>query len=138
MFLKATAATGFPDPVLGAEEDTEAARHGAFLFAERRMSEVEVIEVRSDALQKRNVALACDTLMQTRAILDVAGVPYIWRICNVNIAHVECGGKIVLPYRRVRLPIGRSAVYETLNRWSTDENPYCDGGRCIATCQIET
>ncbi len=44
------------DPVLGAEEATEAARHGAFLFAERRMSEVEVIEVRSDALQKRNVA----------------------------------------------------------------------------------
>jgi hypothetical protein len=58
MFLKATAATGFPDPVLGAEEDTEAARHGAFLFAGRRVSEVEVIEVRSDALQKRAVAPA--------------------------------------------------------------------------------
>jgi hypothetical protein len=103
-----------------------------------RSLKCEATLCRNATLRWREKGEARDTLMQTRAIFDVAGVPYIWRICDVNIAHVECGGKIVLPYRRVRLPIGRSAVYETLNRWSTDENPYCDGGRCIATCQIET
>ncbi|WP_027820640.1 universal stress protein [Paraburkholderia bannensis] len=79
-------------PVLGAKEATEAARHGAFLFAEQCVSEVEVIEVLSDASQGRAVAFhspatlrrrekdeARDALMQTRAILDDAGVPYTWK-----------------------------------------------------------
>jgi len=79
-------------PVLGARGATEAARHGAFLFAERCVSEVEIIEVLDDVAQCRAVAFhspselhrrekqaALDALMQTRAILDDAGVPYTWK-----------------------------------------------------------
>lgn len=79
-------------PVLGARGATEAARHGAFLFAERCVSEVEIIEVLDDVAQGRAVAFhspatlhrrekqaALDALMQTRAILDDAGVPYTWK-----------------------------------------------------------
>jgi len=40
-------------PVLGARGATEAARHGAFLFAERCVSEVEIIEVLADAGDSR-------------------------------------------------------------------------------------
>lgn len=79
-------------PVLGARAATEAARHGAFLFAERCVSEVEIIEVLDDvalsravafhspaALHRREKQAALDALMQTRAILDDAGVPYTWK-----------------------------------------------------------
>lgn len=79
-------------PVLGAKGATEAARHGAFLFAERCVSEVEIIEVFDDVAQGRAVAFhspatlhrrekqgALDALMRTRAILDDAGVPYTWK-----------------------------------------------------------
>ena len=79
-------------PVLGARGATEAARHGAFLFAERCVSEVEIIEVLDDvakgravafhspaALHRREKQAALDALMQTRAILDDAGVPYTWK-----------------------------------------------------------
>ncbi|WP_233886856.1 universal stress protein [Paraburkholderia flagellata] len=79
-------------PVLGAKGATEAARHGAFLFAERCVSEVEIIEVLDDVAQGRAVAFhspatlhrrekqgALDALMRTRAILDDAGVPYTWK-----------------------------------------------------------
>ncbi|CAD6559109.1 hypothetical protein LMG27952_06798 [Paraburkholderia hiiakae] len=79
-------------PVLGARGATEAARHGAFLYAERCVSEVEIIEVLDDVTQGRAVAFhspatlrrrekqaALDALMQTRAILDNAGVPYTWK-----------------------------------------------------------
>ena len=79
-------------PVLGAKGATEAARHGAFLFAERCVSEVEIVEVLDDVTLSRAVAFhspamlrrrekhaALDALMQTRAILDEAGVPYTWK-----------------------------------------------------------
>ncbi|HTR10172.1 MAG TPA: universal stress protein [Paraburkholderia sp.] len=79
-------------PVLGARGATEAARHGAFLFSERCVSEVEIVEVLDDVAQGRALAFhsaatlhrrekqaALDALMQTRAILDDAGVPYTWK-----------------------------------------------------------
>lgn len=79
-------------PVLGAKGATEAARHGAFLFAEKCVSEVEVIEVLDELAQGRVAAFhsrsdlhrsekarSLDALMQTRAILDDAGVPYTWK-----------------------------------------------------------
>ncbi|RZF30448.1 universal stress protein [Paraburkholderia sp. UYCP14C] len=79
-------------PVLGDKDATEAARHGAFLFAEKCVSEVEVIEVLDDLAQGRSGAFhsrselhrsekerARDALMQTCAVLDDAGVPYTWK-----------------------------------------------------------
>nr|WP_274389515.1 universal stress protein [Paraburkholderia tagetis] len=79
-------------PVLGAKGATEAARHGAFLFAEKCVSEIEVIEVLDDLAQGRAVAFhspaalhrhekhaALDALVQTCGILDDAGVPYTWK-----------------------------------------------------------
>ncbi|NUX52612.1 universal stress protein [Paraburkholderia youngii] len=79
-------------PVLGDKEATEAARHGAFLFAENCVSEVEVIEVLDDLAQGRVGAFharselhrfekerARNALMQTCAVLDDAGVPYTWK-----------------------------------------------------------
>jgi nucleotide-binding universal stress UspA family protein len=79
-------------PVLGRKAAIEAARHGAFLFAERCVSEVEVIEVLDELTQSRASAFhswsalhrseknaSRDALMQTRAILDDAGVPYVWK-----------------------------------------------------------
>jgi nucleotide-binding universal stress UspA family protein len=78
-------------PVLGDKAATEAARHGAFLFAERCVAEVEIVEVLDEIAQGRVVAFhspatlrrqerdaACNALMQTRAILEDAGVPYTW------------------------------------------------------------
>lgn len=79
-------------PVLGHKGAIEAARHGAFLFAERCVSEVEVVEVLDElaqgrvaafhsrsALHRAEKARCLDALMQTRAILDEAGVPYTWK-----------------------------------------------------------
>ncbi|WP_306439158.1 universal stress protein [Pandoraea communis] len=79
-------------PVLGTQGATEAARHGAFMFTERCVSDVEIIEVLDDvthsravafhslgALHRREKQAARDALMQTRAILDDAGVPYTWK-----------------------------------------------------------
>lgn len=79
-------------PVLGTQGATEAARHGAFMFAERCVSNVEIIEVLDDATGSRAVAFhslsalrrrekhaARDALLQTRAILEDAGVPYTWK-----------------------------------------------------------
>lgn len=79
-------------PVLGAKGATEAARHGALLFAERCVAEVEIVEVLDDvalsravafhspaALHRREKQAALDALMRTRAILDNAGVPYVWK-----------------------------------------------------------
>jgi nucleotide-binding universal stress UspA family protein len=78
-------------PVLGDKAATEAARHGAFLFAERCVAEVEIVEVLDEIAQGRVVAFhspatlrrqekdaARNALMQTRAILEDAGVPYTW------------------------------------------------------------
>ncbi|WP_028218111.1 universal stress protein [Paraburkholderia oxyphila] len=79
-------------PVLGTKGATEAARHGAFLFSERCVSEVEVIEVLDELAEGRVSAFHSraelrraekertrDALMQTCAILDDAGVPYTWK-----------------------------------------------------------
>ena len=70
----------------------EAARHAAFLFAERCVSEVELIEVLEAAdqgraaafysrgeLRRREKQAMREALMQTRAILDDAGVPYTFK-----------------------------------------------------------
>lgn len=70
----------------------EAARHAAFLFAERCVSEVELIEVLDDAnqgraaafhspgdLRRREMWSVRDALTTTRAILDDAGVPYTFK-----------------------------------------------------------
>ena len=43
-------------PVLGHKGAIEAARHGAFLFAERCVSEVEVVEVLDELAQGRVAA----------------------------------------------------------------------------------
>ncbi|ALS67810.1 universal stress protein [Pandoraea apista] len=79
-------------PVLGTQGATQAARHGAFMFAERCVSEVEIVEVLDDAAGSRAVAFHSlsalrrrekqatrDALMQTRAVLEDAGVPYTWK-----------------------------------------------------------
>ncbi|MGF6656220.1 nucleotide-binding universal stress UspA family protein [Paraburkholderia youngii] len=79
-------------PVLDDKGALEAARHGAFLFAEKCVSEVEVIEVLDDLTQGRVAAFhsrsalrklekerSRDALTQTRAILDESGVPYTWK-----------------------------------------------------------
>jgi nucleotide-binding universal stress UspA family protein len=79
-------------PILCRGGAPEAARHAAFLFAERCVSEVELIEVLDEADQGRAAAfhsrsdLRCrekramrDALMRTRAILDDAGVPYTFK-----------------------------------------------------------
>lgn len=70
----------------------EAARHAAFLFAERCVSEVELIEVLEDAeqgraaafhsrgdLRRRETRLMRDALMRTRSILDDTHVPYTFK-----------------------------------------------------------
>ncbi|CAM2171685.1 Universal stress protein [Paraburkholderia sacchari] len=79
-------------PIIDRHGAQEAARHGAFLFAERCVSEVEIVEVLDDLGLDRSVAFHSigalrrlekqamqDALLQTRAILDDAGVPYTWK-----------------------------------------------------------
>jgi nucleotide-binding universal stress UspA family protein len=76
-------------PILCREGARQAARHAAFLFAERCVSEVELIEVLEPAdqgraaafhsrgeLRRREKRAMLEALMRTRAILDDAGVPY--------------------------------------------------------------
>jgi hypothetical protein len=79
-------------PILCRAGATEAARHAAFLFAEKCVSHVELIEVLEEsgegraaafhsrsALRLREKADMRDALLRTRAILDEAGVPYTWK-----------------------------------------------------------
>ncbi|WP_027797141.1 universal stress protein [Paraburkholderia acidipaludis] len=79
-------------PILDRNGALEAARHGAFLFAERCVSEVEIVEVLDEVGQDRSSAFRSrgelrrsekqamrDALLRTRAILDDAGVPYTWK-----------------------------------------------------------
>lgn len=79
-------------PIIDRRGAQEAARHGAFLFAERCVSAVEIVEVLDDfgrdrsvafhsigALRRREKQAMQDALAQTRAILDDAGVPYTWK-----------------------------------------------------------
>jgi nucleotide-binding universal stress UspA family protein len=76
-------------PVIHHDGALQAARHAAFLFAERCVSDVELVEVleapawaRASAFHSRGpLALyekrgVLSALTQTRAILDDAGVPY--------------------------------------------------------------
>jgi nucleotide-binding universal stress UspA family protein len=83
-------------PILDRNGAREAARHGAFLFAEHCVSEVEIVEVLDELGLDRSAAFHSigalrrfekdamrDALLQTRAILDDAGVPYTWRrVCG--------------------------------------------------------
>lgn len=79
-------------PILDRDGAPEAARHGAFLFAEHCVSEVEIVEVLDDVGDDRTAAFRSlaqlrlgekhamrDALLRTRAILDDAGVPYTWQ-----------------------------------------------------------
>jgi nucleotide-binding universal stress UspA family protein len=79
-------------PVLCQRGALEAARHAAFLFGEKCVSQVEVIEVLEDvgegravafqsrsALRRREKRAMRNALMRTRAVLDDAGVPYTWK-----------------------------------------------------------
>lgn len=79
-------------PVLYGGGAPEAARHAAFLFAERCVSEVELIEVLDDAnqgraaafhspgdLRRREMWSVRDALTTTRTILEDAGVPYTFK-----------------------------------------------------------
>ena len=77
-------------PIFDERGALEAARHGAFLFAEHCVSEIEVVEVLDDVEYDRTTAFwtivmrslqedaVRNALNQTRAILDDARVPYTW------------------------------------------------------------
>lgn len=89
-------------PVFDHHGAAEAARHSAFLFAERGMVEVEVVETtqRADsnhAASTRRRRRTRDMLDATCAILKDAGVPYRLRHApgpaeRSIAACVECGG----------------------------------------------
>jgi len=77
-----------------------AARHAAFLFSERCVSEVELLEVlapaeygRAAAFYSRNLLFRQEKramlsgLAQARAILDDAGVPYTSHVAIGDAAH---------------------------------------------------
>jgi hypothetical protein len=79
-------------PVLCKAGALEAARHAAFLFAEKCVGQVELIEVMDEVGEGRAVAFRsraalrrhekqsmCDALVKTCAVLDDAGVPYTWK-----------------------------------------------------------
>ncbi len=89
-------------PVIDRHGAAEAARHSAFLFAERGMVEVEVVETiqrtaASNGARKRWQRHGRDMLDATCAILKDAGVPYRLRHApgpaeRSIAACVECGG----------------------------------------------
>lgn len=96
-------------PVVDWHGAAEAARHSAFLFAERGMVEVEIVETVQDARDDRSARFwpaaelrarkqrLRDTLSATCAILEDAGVPYRLRHApgpaeRSIAACVECGG----------------------------------------------
>lgn len=79
-------------PVICQAGALEAARHAAFLFAEKCVAQVELIEVLEDtghgrtaafhsqsSLRRREKQSMRDALIGTRAVLDDAGVPYSWK-----------------------------------------------------------
>jgi nucleotide-binding universal stress UspA family protein len=78
-------------PVTNKNGALQAARHAAFLFAERCVSEVELVQVLEPFDEGRAAAfhslatlrlheerMMSKAMTQTRAILDDAGVPYHW------------------------------------------------------------
>jgi len=97
-------------PIVDQHGAAEAARHSAFLFAERGMVEVEIVETLRDASddraawfwsalepRMRKQRRIHDTLSATCAILEDAGVPYRLRHApgpaeRSIAACVECGG----------------------------------------------
>ena len=97
-------------PIVDPHGAAEAARHSAFLFAERGMVEVEIVETLRDASDDRSSWFRAalephirkqrrvrDTLSATCAILEDAGVPYRLRHApgpaeRSIAACVECGG----------------------------------------------
>jgi hypothetical protein len=102
-------------PVLSQSGATEAARHAAFLYAEKCVERVELIEVLEEtcdgrvaafrsraALHLREKAAMRDALMKTRAILDEAGVPYTWKrafgepATTIATYAASCGSDITL------------------------------------------
>ncbi|WP_240655988.1 universal stress protein [Paraburkholderia phosphatilytica] len=79
-------------PIVSRKGALEAARHGAFLFAEHCVSAVEIVEVLEEVGHSRTSAFRSlgelrrqekdemrDALLRTCAILDDAGVPYTWK-----------------------------------------------------------
>ena len=79
-------------PVLCQAGALEAARHAAFLFAEKCVAQVELIEVLEEVGEGRTVAFQSrsalrrreklsmrDALTRTCAVLEDAGVPYTWK-----------------------------------------------------------
>ncbi|CAH2932959.1 MAG: hypothetical protein CPSOU_6309 [uncultured Paraburkholderia sp.] len=79
-------------PVLCQAGVVEAARHAAFLAAEKCVAQVELIEVLEDvgegravafqsraALRRREKLSMRDALTRTCAVLDAACVPYTWK-----------------------------------------------------------
>jgi nucleotide-binding universal stress UspA family protein len=115
-------------PIFDERGALEAARHGAFLFAERCVSEIEVVEVLDDVEYDRTTAFwtiamrrlqeedgMLDALNQTRAILDDAGVPYTWTRAFGTPAHT-----IATHARRSRADIVvlDASRLGTLRKWS--------------------
>ncbi|MGH8780532.1 universal stress protein [Paraburkholderia sp.] len=79
-------------PIVDREGAVLAARHAAFLFLERCVAEVELLEVLEPVDEGRGVAFhspavlrlhekhaMSSALIQTREILEDAGVPYKWK-----------------------------------------------------------
>jgi nucleotide-binding universal stress UspA family protein len=79
-------------PVVDHEGAVQAARYAAFLYLEHCVSEVEVLEVLEpidegravafhsrSALRRHEKHVMLDALIQTRSILEEAGVPYKWK-----------------------------------------------------------
>lgn len=79
-------------PVVDRDGAIQAARYAAFLFLERCVSEVELLEVLEpidegraaafhsrSALRRNEKQVMLDALIRTRSILEDAGVPYKWK-----------------------------------------------------------
>jgi nucleotide-binding universal stress UspA family protein len=79
-------------PVVDRQGAPQAARHAAFLFLERCVSEIELLEVLEPsekgrvaafhsrgALRRQDKRVMLSALTRTRSILDDAGVPYKWK-----------------------------------------------------------
>ncbi|QYD67983.1 universal stress protein [Paraburkholderia edwinii] len=79
-------------PVVCRTGSLEAARHAAFLFGEKCVSQVELLEVLEEtgegraaafqsraALRRHEKLLMRDALTRTCAVLEDAGVPYTWK-----------------------------------------------------------
>lgn len=90
-FIEVTRVLKLLIPIFDEHGALEAARHGAFLFAEHCVSEVELVEVVDDIEYDRTTAFWTiairrmqdeapirNALNETRAILDDAKVPYTW------------------------------------------------------------